>query len=667
MPVVAEQISRYTAQSSGYGAVDKAAAATERLAKAQSKAKSNFIYRASPSGPGNQSIISKISKSTGLAEGNPLNGAVEAASGVVSTVTNAMSFVAGSVAKGLTSIVSTATSIIPGIGQVFSTITSFAGQAFSTILQGAGELASGIISAIGKAAVVVGGILGTMAAGFVAFARSAMEAASEMESLKMGLTAVAGSAAEAEAQLKRLQDVAKLPGLGFKEAIQGSIRLQAAGFSARMAEAALMAFGNAIATVGGGKAELDGVTTALAQIASKGVISAEEINQLAERIPQIRVAMQSAFGTSNTEALQRMGISAKEFVGQVTTELLKLPQVMGGMKNATENLEDAWFRLKAAAGQVFNDYIAPVVGVVADAFQRLATSGVMEQIAAGFTGIFGAINAESVSNVIATVAAVLMNLPSMIQAVGKVLGMVVEGAVSGVKSALDFILPILNMVAKGVGALMTQIADSVIAFVSALGPIISALLPKDIMEGLKKVSQGGEFLMKNGTGVTSSAGLGEAGSGFFDKLMKSDAGQGLKDAWGKIGEDRDSIKKRMAGVATGADPVARAKSDVASELASMAAGGGAGGGDGVLGEIASNTAMTAKNTNPDLKRTGLGGNDLGRIVSPAELSGIRSQAKANQSITINASDEDLKRFLQKNFFQLIGQMSTDGYHMVRSH
>src|SRR5690606_26404524 len=118
------------------------------------------------------------------------------------------------------------------------------------------------------------------------------------------------------------------------EAIQGSVNLQAAGFSADLARRSLMAFGNALATVGKGKADLDGVGLALSQIASKGKISAEEINQLSERVPQIRVAMKAAFGTSDTEQLQKMGIDATQFVEGVVAQLEKLPAVTGGINNA---------------------------------------------------------------------------------------------------------------------------------------------------------------------------------------------------------------------------------------------------------------------------------------------------------------------------------------------
>lgn len=174
----------------------------------------------------------------------------------------------------------------------------------------------------------------------LAVGAAAIRTAAEFESLRRGLEAVAGGTEEAERQLARLREVAKLPGLGLREAIQGATNLQAAGYSADLAERSLRAFGNALATVGRGKAELDGVTRTLGQIASKGKISGEEISQLAERVPQIRVAMKAAFGTADTEVLQKAKISATDFVTRVVAELEKLPQVTGGTQNAFENLAD---------------------------------------------------------------------------------------------------------------------------------------------------------------------------------------------------------------------------------------------------------------------------------------------------------------------------------------
>lgn len=254
-----------------------------------------------------------------------------------------------------------------------------AGQAFDQMgkdVEAAGKRAAGNV---GAALSTLGtrfsiGVTAPLAALGVASVRSA----TQMDSLKRGLTAVAGSSAEAERQLVRLEEIAKLPGLGRVEAIQASTQLQAAGLSAKTAERSLLAFGNALATVGKGKAELDGVTLALTQITAKGKVTAEEINQIAERVPQIRKVMLAAFGTANTESLQKMGLTAQQFIEGVNNELLKLPRVTGGAQNAFENLQDSIQKALTTIGQQLLPTVLPIVTrlteravELAEAFGRL--------------------------------------------------------------------------------------------------------------------------------------------------------------------------------------------------------------------------------------------------------------------------------------------------------
>ena len=211
------------------------------------------------------------------------------------------------------------------------------------------------------------GLSAAVTAPILAIGVASVGAAAQMDSLIRGLTAVSGSSEAANTQLVKLKEVAKLPGLGFEEAVRGSINLQAAGYSATQADAALRGFGNALATVGKGKADLDGVILALSQIASKGKISAQEINQLAERVPQIRKIMEAAFGTADTEVLQKAGISAQEFVDKVTSELLKLPPVTGGIANTFENFRDSVNQSLVAIG----NNLLPVVSRVIDGLSGL--------------------------------------------------------------------------------------------------------------------------------------------------------------------------------------------------------------------------------------------------------------------------------------------------------
>ena len=199
-------------------------------------------------------------------------------------------------------------------------------------------------------------------------------AAVKMDSLKRGLASVATEADPVVAQLARLREVAKLPGLGFPEAIEGSTRLQAAGLSAELSEAALIGFGNALASVGAGKDDLAGVIRALSQIQGKGKVMAEEINQIAERLPQIRPLMQAAFGTSNTEALQKLGLSSEEFIGKLVAQLGNLARVTSGPQVALENIKDSIFVAAAAVGEGFLPVLEQLAAIIGPAVEKAAAA-----------------------------------------------------------------------------------------------------------------------------------------------------------------------------------------------------------------------------------------------------------------------------------------------------
>ena len=168
-----------------------------------------------------------------------------------------------------------------------------------------------------------------------------VHAALAYDSQVRGLALYQKNAEDLTAQLARLKEMAKLPGLGLQEIRMGVLSLEATGFTAQMAEESIKQFGNALALAGRGKAELQGVILALSQISSKGKLAAQEVNQLAERVPQIRMILKSAFRTGDTEVIQKMGLSAEQAIKKIIDELSKLKRASGGAVNDFDNLKDS--------------------------------------------------------------------------------------------------------------------------------------------------------------------------------------------------------------------------------------------------------------------------------------------------------------------------------------
>lgn len=218
----------------------------------------------------------------------------------------------------------------------------------------------------------------TLTAPLVALATAATKNAVEFDSLRRGLEVMAGSSQEAAKQLERLKEIAKAPGIGFQEAIQGSIRLQAVGFSARDAEKALVQFANAVALTGGGREELERVTVQLGQLAAKGKVVAQDLKPILEAAPAVNQALLQAFGTVNAEDIQKLGLSSQEFFNKLTDALAKLPRAAAGAKNAFENFSDSLFRASLALGdailpplQKIAEFVESIITKLAEQFRQL--------------------------------------------------------------------------------------------------------------------------------------------------------------------------------------------------------------------------------------------------------------------------------------------------------
>jgi tape measure domain-containing protein len=186
----------------------------------------------------------------------------------------------------------------------------------------------------------------------IAMGSSFVNAAASMDQLERGMAAVMGSTSEAGKELSKLKESAKLPGLGFEEAVRGSIRLQAVGLQAEQARKVLETFGKAIATTGGGAVELEAVQYQLTQMISKNRILAEDFKPIQSAVPLIGKALKLAFNTDNIEAVRATGVGAKEFAMRLTESLAVLPEVLnstGGIRNQFDNLRDA---LKFASAEM---------------------------------------------------------------------------------------------------------------------------------------------------------------------------------------------------------------------------------------------------------------------------------------------------------------------------
>ena len=125
--------------------------------------------------------------------------------------------------------------------------------------------------------------LAAAAAGMAALGVASVTLASDMQANRKAFTHLMGDAEQAERFLADLARFAadtpfELPGI-----VSASKRLLAFGFAAQDIIPMMAAVGDAVSLMGGGQEAIDGVIRAIGQIQAKGKLSAEEVNQMAER------------------------------------------------------------------------------------------------------------------------------------------------------------------------------------------------------------------------------------------------------------------------------------------------------------------------------------------------------------------------------------------------
>lgn len=483
-------------------------------------------------------------------------------------------------------------------------------------VQGAKQIVRSTSEIVGTVA-SIGSVIGGSA--LTLFGVQAVQVAADFDGLRLGLKAVAGSTEEAEAQFVRLKDVAKLPGLGIEEAVRGSIALQAAGLSAGTAEDALRGFGNALATVGRGKDDLDGVILALGQIASKGSVSAEEINQIAERVPQIRKVMQQAFGTANTEEIQKLGISSTEFIERVVKGLKSLPVVAGGVRNTLENFGDS---VKAAMEQIGSSVvkkITPGLEQVGNYVSYLADSGKLRKITADFLSLFGVGRGNNtLVKILVSITSWLETAPTRIKGFANSFVRELNNIRAGVITLSSIMIGAFASqgIVRGVAALVTAFVElrKALQGISVTAALLQALggpkgiaiavgavaIAAGVAFGLDKlIPQVGPIPFQNENGGSASVGA-EAAMADYNKWLRQIGDPNAPPSYSTLmSQVADALKK--------------------SQLPSFLAG------------IEKNTADTARNTRQDsmagitigggeLARRGLDKTELARVLRPRSMS-----------------------------------------------
>jgi len=286
------------------------------------------------------------------------------------------------------------------------------------------------------------------------------EYAAQIARLKIALEGIAGSQNQYNRALAAAADVTKSLNVPQDVAIQGITRLTAAvkgaGGGVADAELAFKNINSAIIATGGGAEQVEGAVTALVQIFSKGKVSAEEINQIAERLPGTFNKIAAASGRTGpelTKALQDGKVGLNDLMKFLVSLGDEYGELAGKIAGSSEN---AGARLRVAFDQM-----------------RVEVGNALQPIGAEFQDIF----TEFIEDITPTLVAVLPKIGKAFLVIAKNIDTVVVAMTAALGVfAVGKIAAIIGSIGSLAAAIFTLKLNAVAAAKALVGLNTAAML-----------------------------------------------------------------------------------------------------------------------------------------------------------------------------------------------
>lgn len=269
-----------------------------------------------------------------------------------------------------------------------------AGQARIRTLRAELSGVPGNIDPISQRADQLAGLMGKLGLAFsgVELAREFLRVNVELESLSRTFTAVTGSSKASADEMAYVREVADRLGLPITEVGRAYAGLTAATKGSAVEGAATREVFEAVArsmsVAGKSSAETQNALLALSQMASKGVISMEELRgQLGEALPGALTAVANGFGITTEQLIKLVEtgkLTSEELFPALAQGLNTLYGASGELGAQTETLTQRWNHFKNA---------------VAEMFQTIGDAGVIKGLKESLEGLEAVLITVSISTV----------------------------------------------------------------------------------------------------------------------------------------------------------------------------------------------------------------------------------------------------------------------------
>lgn len=288
----------------------------------------------------------------------------------------------------------------------------------------------------------------------VAAGAAIVAVAGKMEQAEIAFAGLLGSAEKAGAFLTELKDFAAKTPFEFPDLVQASKRMLALGFEAQKIIPTLRTVGDAAAGLGAGAQGIDRITLALGQMAAKGKVSAQEMNQLAEVGIKGWDILAKSVGKSVAEMQKLAEKGALDGAAAVDVILAGLnKQFAGQMEKQSQTLLGQWSNFKDQVTFILMDFGKILLPVLKDALAAtMPLLDILRELAHWFSELPAPVRNAAVALVALVAAAgpMLLIAGQLATGIAALQGAFAVVGITSFSGAMAALVPILGYVAAAV-------------------------------------------------------------------------------------------------------------------------------------------------------------------------------------------------------------------------
>lgn len=385
---------------------------------------------------------------------------------------------------------------------------------------------------------------------FMDLPRQALDAATALQTFRNQLLAVTGSATNANASFSFVDSLAERFAVPLQSVREGFVRLYAsmepAGFKAPEIEGLFSGISKAAATFGMSKEQVDRVTYAFSQMASKGQIMAEELRgQLGDvlpgslalfaqaaqmSIPEFTKAMEDGRFTGEAMAavLKNVGVLLNtEFAAGAQGAAKTLRGALNSMQNQLQRLYEAFEPLVNEVARSVFPIISSAIGDATAAVKAFTAAaegnvGPLNMLSSGARSIYDAM--RQVTEVVTAVSSLVVGLAPTLAVVGRSLLLLVEQVAKFINTPLGGFLANWLLQTTLLAAAMQALAKigllkALAAIVMFNGGVGEAIRQLKLLIATSATAKLGLIALGGGLVLTALSSLFQSLEGIYNKML----------------------------------------------------------------------------------------------------------------------------------------------------